>query len=353
LGEAHAGAGISVGTNGVCVFEHSARYLAPVLVHQGPVPGWTHVAVVYRDREPSLYLNGKQVRTGLRGPKMVHPGVGVESSRPRQQFPGNVTRLNQFARPLSEDEIARLVHQTRPACLDLHVPAIELGTAAAGSVEARVWQPGEFALGFADGRNTVVEVDRLPEPFAVDGPWTVRFPPGLGAPESIELENLVSWTEHADPGVKHFSGTATYVHEFELPAAASGANRLFYLDLGRVKNLAEVTLNGKDLGVLWKPPFRVNVTGALQPGTNRLEIRVTNLWPNRLIGDEQFPADCDYANGALAEWPDWMVKGEPRAEPRRVTFTTWKHYNEKSPLVDSGLLGPVKVYQVRRVPIEP
>jgi hypothetical protein len=136
------------------------------------------------------------------------------------------------------------------------------------------------------------------------------------------------------------------------------------LDLGEVKNIAQVKLNGVDLGVLWKPPFRVDLTSAAKAGTNQLEIEVTNLWPNRLIGDEQLPEDIEWApfpnpeaertrNGGAGtglvhgNWPEWLVKGEP-APSGRLTFSNWKHYFHDSPLLPSGLLGPVELEFYKR-----
>jgi len=116
-----------------------------------------------------------------------------------------------------------------------------------------------------------------------------------------------------------------------------------YLDLGNVQVLAQVKLNGKDLGILWKTPFRVDVTDAVQSGDNALEIRVTNNWVNRLIGDEQLPEDSRrHPGGNLVEWPKWLQEGKPSPTGRH-TFSTWRHWSKDSPLMESGLLGPVTV----------
>jgi hypothetical protein len=124
-------------------------------------------------------------------------------------------------------------------------------------------------------------------------------------------------------------------------------NNTYTLDLDDVKGMAEVWLNDKDLGVLWKPPYVIDVTGALKPGRNQLRVKVANLWPNRLIGDELYPDDCtpdgSWKTNALPAWPEWLLKRQPRPEPRRLTFTTWKYYTKDSPLVPSGLVGPVAV----------
>jgi hypothetical protein len=174
----------------------------------------------------------------------------------------------------------------------------------------------------------------------VEGAWEVGFPAGWGAPEKVSFERLQSWTENTNGGVKYFSGTATYTREVEIPQDPLGSNKQLWLDLGVVKNFAEVKLNGKDLGILWKPPFRMNVTGVANPGTNKLEIKVTNLWPNRLIGDEQLPADTVWRGKQLANWPVWLLEGKP-SPSGRFTFTTWHHWTRDEALLESGLIGPV------------
>ena len=187
------------------------------------------------------------------------------------------------------------------------------------------------------------------------GPWQVRFDQRWGGPGQVAFDTLTDWTQRPEVGIRYYSGTAIYQKEFEAPETGKGS-RLF-LDLGAVKNLAEVWLNGKNLGVAWKPPFRVEATGALNPGKNKLEIRVVNLWPNRLIGDEQEPDDCVWGDRykfpylepqvwigqQLKEIPDWFAQGKPRPSAGRYTFTTWKYYTKDSPLVESGLLGPVSI----------
>ncbi|MCX6926917.1 MAG: glycosyl hydrolase [Verrucomicrobia bacterium] len=163
---------------------------------------------------------------------------------------------------------------------------------------------------------------RLFEPVELKGSWTVQFDPKWGGPvEPVQLEALADWTSRSEEGIKHYSGTATYLHEdFDLPVSISlNSHAAIYLDLGTVQNVAEVKLNGKELGVLWTRPFRVEITGMVKPRKNRLEIRITNLWPNRLIGDESLPAE------------------------KRFTRTNVKKFNEGTPLRPSGLLGPVSI----------
>ncbi len=183
----------------------------------------------------------------------------------------------------------------------------------------------------------------------------LEFPKGWGAPERIALDRLISWTDHPDPGVKYFSGKATYRRRFNLPARMLASGRRLYLDLGRVSVLAEVSLNGRALGVLWKPPFCIEVTGILRAGRNELLVNVVNLWANRLIGDDHLPEDCEWVppstprnltphtwGGALDHWPKWLLENKP-SPTGRLTFTTWKHWTKNDPLLESGLLGPVRI----------
>jgi len=125
----------------------------------------------------------------------------------------------------------------------------------------------------------------------VDGPWDVAFPANLGAPAKIQLANLESWTANEKPGVKYFSGTATYTKTMQAARNWFKPNARLILDLGTVDDIAEVSINGKPLATLWKPPYKIDVTDSIEPGENRLEIKVTNQWTNRQIGDRLAPPD--------------------------------------------------------------
>ncbi len=151
------------------------------------------------------------------------------------------------------------------------------------------------------------------------GSWEVVFQPGHGAPAKAVFETLASYTANANDGIKYFSGTATYKKTFSLPATAINNNQQLWLDLGEVKNLASIKINGKELGIVWKAPFTINITNAVRAGENQLEILVTNLWVNRLIGDQQ------------------------PGTSKKITYTTDAYYNAQSKLLLAGLLGPVRV----------
>jgi hypothetical protein len=159
------------------------------------------------------------------------------------------------------------------------------------------------------------------------------------------LDNLVSWSEHNDNGVKYFSGAAKYLNAFDyapLPMSDSLLKPAVYLDLGKVAIMAAVKLNGKDLGVLWKPPYRVDISDAVNVGENVLEVRVVNLLVNRMIGDELLPEDTERNNnGMITKWPQWLLDGKSRSPTGRFTFTTWSLWKKESTQQESGLLSPL------------
>lgn len=224
-------------------------------------------------------------------------------------------------------------------------PSWSVNLAADGSPVVKVWENGSVKLRTADGKDLSVEATDVPAPLEITGPWTLSFPPGWGAPESVTLDQLISWTDCTNNGVRYFSGTATYEKEIEISADRLSSGREVWLDFGAVKDFAEVSLNGQDYGVLWKPPFRVNVTASAKPGANQLRVKITNLWPNRLIGDEQLPSDREWNGKQLKEWPQWLLDGQP-SPTGRLTFTTWHHWTKDSRLLESGLLGPVTMRTV-------
>jgi hypothetical protein len=169
----------------------------------------------------------------------------------------------------------------------------------------------------------------------LSGAWEVAFDPKWGGPKKIAFDALQDWTARPEPGIKYYSGIATYRKTFNLAQVPGGKT---YLDLGVVHDMARVRLNGKDLGVVWCAPWRVEVTGAIKAGDNPLEIEVVNRWANRMIGDKQ-PAD---ANVRTVDCPPGFLGGQ-KLKAGRYTFSTHDPYDSKSPLVSSGLLGPVQL----------
>ena len=207
-----------------------------------------------------------------------------------------------------------------------------------------VFRPAAIATASVEPERT------LTRETAIEGAWSVSFPAKFapnplakGADETVAFSELVSWTERPERDIRYFSGTATYRKTISC-APPKGRERLM-LDLGEVKNFADVTVNGRPYPTLWKPPFRVDVTDAAKDGRFEVEVKVTNLWVNRLIGDDALPVDCEW-NGegrvGLKEIPAWVRNGEP-SPSGRLTFTTWRHWLKDDNPLASGLLGPVKL----------
>jgi hypothetical protein len=155
----------------------------------------------------------------------------------------------------------------------------------------------------------------------INGSWTVRFDPLRGGPESVQFDLLGSWTTRHEPGIRYYSGTATYIKSFNLPGVPEKAGNHLWIDLGNVHELAEVKLNGKSLGIVWAPPFRVEITSATKPTGNLLEVEVVNFWPNRIIGDQSLPKE------------------------QRFTRTNIRKLTKDTPLMESGLIGPVRLLE--------
>ena len=173
----------------------------------------------------------------------------------------------------------------------------------------------------------------------LDGSWNVSFDPKWGGPQNTIFTELEDWSKNTSEGIRYYSGIASYRQSVTIQEnILTNKTTDVFLDLGEVHHLARVWVNGKDMGVVWTAPYRLKITNALISGKNQIEIVVANLWPNRLIGDEQFPDD-GIKNG---KWPEWLEKNQPRTSGR-YTFTTAKFYKKDSELIKSGLLGPVQI----------
>ena len=207
-------------------------------------------------------------------------------------------------------------------------PAPEVTLAGDRGLTLRVSSAGRYEARTASSRTVRATVADLPAARTVEGAWDLQFPLKWGAPEHVTLGALESWTANADEGVRHFSGTATYRREIDVPAAMLARGRAVFLDLGSVREVAEVKLNGVDLGILWKPPYRVDITRAARPGSNHLAVRITNLWPNRMIGDAALPLE------------------------KRFTYATFQPFKPDDPLLESGLLGPVTLQPLATVTLK-
>jgi hypothetical protein len=212
------------------------------------------------------------------------------------------------------------------------------------------------------GKTNFARVKPLME---VSGSWEVSFDPRWGGPENpVNFPQLTDWSKNEDQGIKYYSGTAVYRKVLDLPSDAKSGSGTVFLELGAVNDMAQVKLNGEDLGIVWCAPWRVKVPDGLLKNTgNHLEITVVNNWPNRLIGDEQEPDDFETEPGnqtgtrlgsydinvksrGLKELPDWLINKTPRPSSGRYTFASWFYYDNDAPLQPAGLLGPVQLISV-------
>ena len=233
--------------------------------------------------------------------------------------------------------------------LNLGTPSIRselpLTASSEGMVTATSSSATRAELVYFSGKREPLIFPAPPAPLLLKGPWQVSLDSPVDKKQSISLPSLVDLSEHSDPAVKYFSGTATYSTNFEKP---DGKSRII-LNLGNVHDLARITLNGKDLGVLWHTPFTLDITPAVKSGKNLLEISVTNTWHNRLVGDEQFPADFEWGEDrgdkghAMKAYPDWFIKNQPRPEQNRKCFVTWYYHRKDTKLLPAGLVGPVSL----------
>lgn len=196
-----------------------------------------------------------------------------------------------------------------------------------GRTWLEAWAAGEYEVRWSDGRATAVSIAPLPPPRVAKGPWTVRFTDGRGAPESAGFDALIDWTTSGDPGIRAYSGAARYASRVELPDTPG---LRWTLDLGDLHEIGGATLNGRDLGTAWMPPFRLDAAAAVRPGVNDLEIEVINTWANRLIADAGLP---------------------PEQRTTRTNIT--KFERETVPPRASGLLGPVEFRPSRRAELIP
>ena len=208
------------------------------------------------------------------------------------------------------------------------------------------YKPGTYSFTAADGATKQITAPALRET-PLTG-WQLAFP----NQKVRTLADLVSWTEFPEPAAKYFSGTATYQTKF---THTPDPTRVVILDLGRVKNFADVILNGQPVATLWKAPWRLDISDKVRPGSNTLQVKVTNLWVNRLIGDDQLPpeegVEWNDQTGSIKAWPQWLIDGKPRPATERVTFSSWRFWTKDDKPLESGLLGPARILQVPSLPL--
>ncbi|MFC2141546.1 glycosyl hydrolase [Acidobacteriota bacterium] len=211
-----------------------------------------------------------------------------------------------------------------PEMSDASLPAWQAVEMGKTSVTIQCWQNGQYTLTDNSGRETRFTVDVVPTPLILAGVWKVEFDPKWGAPARIDMLELISWTDHEDQGVKHYSGAGIYTRGLNLSCDWLGDGRRIHLDLGNVRELAEVFVNGKSAGVLWKAPFRADITALVKPGVNKLKIEVMNMWINRLAGDQDLPAEKKFTR-------------------TNITFDGYRGQPGTWQVQPAGLLGPVRL----------
>lgn len=339
-GSGHASCAFTAGRNGIAVFEHTEHDWRTVLSAPMPISGWTHVTLVYNSGKPSLFVNGKLAGQGEASGRVLHPGLDdVDERGGAEYFDGDMGEPALFKEVLNDVRIRELAASAIPAS----VSPPEVDWVNGEAAELLFWQNGNYHVEGGAGALSL-KISEISEPVEVPGPWQVSFPPNHGAPPEITLPKLISLHEHSEAGVKYFSGTATYRTQLTTPAVAASGGLRLYLDLGWVHVVARVRINGQDLGLLWKPPFIVDITRAVRTGKNSLEVLVTNQWVNRLIGDEHLPPENEYAPGGnIKVLPQWYLDLKPKPPGGRTTFATWKHFEANSPLLVAGLVGPVRL----------
>jgi hypothetical protein len=276
-----------------------------------PLKSGEYTFCLYADDGCRLFIDGQNVIDHWSPDSGNEPHTGKINLVAGQTY---AIRVEYFQGPANDN--IRLSWQVPAA----ERPA-EIQSDASGRLTMVASRPGLYELTDASGKTARVKIKAVPAPQEIAEAWTVHFPPKWGAPPEITLDHLMSLSESTDPGVKFFSGIATYekVFDWQPPVEADGQKAEQWLDLGDVQVMARVTLNGRDLGVLWKAPFRVRITGWLKPGENRLQVQVANLWPNRMIGDAGLPPE------------------------KRFTWSSYEPFTADSPLPPSGLLGPLRI----------
>ena len=186
---------------------------------------------------------------------------------------------------------------------------------------------GRYSLIDDSGDKTILKVKNPVKKMKISKPWMVTFRPNWKEPETIRFPELMSWTKHQNPKIKFYSGAAIYSTYVELPQSVLKGNKKILLELGKVKNLASIKINGREVGIYWKPPYSADISEFVNRGVNHITVEVTNVWRNGLIGDLQLPKD------------------------KRRTWTTYPFedfLNKKSAILESGLIGPVQIRIINR-----
>lgn len=270
-------------------------------------------------------------------------------------------RLIEGREPAGNHPTLRITYLTNKEERTLYIPKGEVLNLAMNTPEPKLvfddekvsWLTpyvGKMTYTTSLGQSHKVEAVRVPDVVELSNDWEVTFPLERGGKEKKTMEKLISWSDFTSDTIRHFSGTTAYRKEFILSEYLFQGDHFLELDLGSVGVIAEVIVNEKNLGILWRPPFRINLEEVVHPGRNKLEIKVTNLWVNRLIGDEFLVSDYGKGKGVGKEWPEWLLNPSERPS-KRTTFASFKHWDKEDKLRPSGLLGPVIIRPYVKLPV--
>ena len=279
-----------------------------------------------RNRKNRREFVNAHFRVSARAPELWLPDTGTILQQPVYEQTTEGVHVPLELAPSGSLFVVFRKPVSRPHLVSVD-PRIDAIAASEKEVRITAFENGSYKMKTSDGRTINFDIDRIPSTIQITGPWDVNFPNGWGAPDSVTLAELKSWTEHENPGIRYFSGTACYKKEFVIPPHWLGEGKKIYLDLGNLWALGEVTLNGQSLRIVWKPPYRIEITKAARTGQNKLEIEITNTWANRLVADAQLLPAQRYCRTNITH------SGTP-GKP-------WKDI----PLRQSGLFGPVKLVQ--------
>jgi len=327
LGESEAVAGLSVGQNSIAVFEHGAGFITTGIVYDGEVPANSRIALVYENNMPRLYLNGNLVAdTDVETSKNFHPSMGLG------HFHGTAEGFKILPKVLSDAQIKEDAKTLGKTAADALTPSIVFNEK--GKIQVEFFKNSILNLEKSDGTKITLKSNLAVREKVIKGPFTVKFDEKWGAPKEAQtFKELTSWTESHILGIKHYSGIATYTKEINLDKKDLPKNAKLYLSIDNVAEMGELSVNGKKVGIYWRPPYMLDITDFVKEGKNIISIKVGNTWINRCLYEATLPEN---------ERLTWFNNEEfffPREDTeKRVEGYVWKHG-----AIASGLIGNMKI----------
>ncbi|WP_298763520.1 glycosyl hydrolase [uncultured Polaribacter sp.] len=296
-------------------------------------------------------------------PKVFECSFNVNGKIPELWNPmtGEITKLAQFSSKNGKTQVPIFLENQESTFVIFResvkeLPVVEVKPSknieyffdANDKIKAEVKANGNYQTTLSNGKNIAIKVDDILAPKTLEGSWEVEFKKENGYEGTHTFSELTDWKDHQNKNIKYYSGTAIYKKTFKISRKLLKKDRKLFLDLGKISVAARVILNGKDLGVSWIAPYEIEITKAAKSGKNELIIEVTNLWTNRLIGDEALPDTSGYSKQAK-QMPDWFTNNKPAPESERHTFTVFNFYKRDKTLISSGLLGPVRIKSTKLI----